>query len=165
MKKQDTKKRAPIKRHDSLQPLSREHHHSLLFCWKIRTGFKKNIPVDRIKAYADWFFKGHILPHFKQEENYIFPLLGMDNELVKRAMADHRRLTRLFESEEKPEKILGQIEEELDAHIRFEERILFNEVQSRLPADTLNEIELLHNQVPKESETWEDEFWETRQLQ
>src|SRR5690606_10923423 len=28
----------PIKRNKDLQPFSRDHHHSLLLCWKIRTG-------------------------------------------------------------------------------------------------------------------------------
>jgi len=42
-------KTVPIKRSIALQPLSREHHHGLLLCWKIRTGLKKGIDIDRIK--------------------------------------------------------------------------------------------------------------------
>lgn len=39
----------PIKRHPSLQPLSREHHYGLLLSWKIREGFKREVPPERIK--------------------------------------------------------------------------------------------------------------------
>ena len=54
----------PQKRHKALQPLSREHHHGLLLSWKIRAGFSENIGPKRIKVYADWFFKNHLIPHF-----------------------------------------------------------------------------------------------------
>jgi phosphomevalonate kinase len=43
----------PIKRSEVLHPLSREHHHGLLLCLKIRTDFKKSISLERIKAFTD----------------------------------------------------------------------------------------------------------------
>ena len=51
---------APIKRTEVLKPLSHEHHHGLLLCWKIKTGIKKNIDAARIKKYADWFYRSHL---------------------------------------------------------------------------------------------------------
>src|SRR5690606_3210653 len=60
----------PIKRHKALQGVSREHHHGLLLCWKIRTGLAKNISPDRIKTYVDWFFDVYLRPHFELEENH-----------------------------------------------------------------------------------------------
>jgi len=88
----------PLKRHVGLQPLSREHHHGLLLCWKIRTGLKKGIEEERIKKYADWFFKHHLLPHFEAEEKYVFPILDAEDSRIKKALAQHRRLKRLFVS-------------------------------------------------------------------
>ena len=41
----------PIKRSEFLKPISREHHHGLLLCWKIRAGLKKGIEPERIKLY------------------------------------------------------------------------------------------------------------------
>lgn len=38
-----------IKRTKALQPLSRDHHHGLLLCWKIRQGIKLNVEPERIK--------------------------------------------------------------------------------------------------------------------
>src|SRR5690606_578003 len=112
---------SPIKRNESLKPFSRDHHHGLLLCWKIRTGLKKGIALSRIKLYANWFFETHLLPHFEAEERHVFPILGNQNDLIKKALADHRRLKRLFEDEIDLEKTLSQIEEELESHIRFEE--------------------------------------------
>lgn len=149
----------PIKRHSALQPLSREHHHSLLLCWKIRQGFKKNIPVERIKQYADWYWEHQLTDHFKEEETVLFPILGNDNKLVKKAITEHRRLRRLFEEEKELTKSLGLIEEELDRHIRFEERVLFNEIQSAATPEQLQDLENHQNrEVIKDD--WEDPFWE-----
>lgn len=148
----------PIKRHITLKPLSREHHHSLLLCWKIRTGFKKGVETDRIKRYVDWFFRDHIQPHFKVEEKYIFPILGMENTLVKQAMADHRRLLRLFLSSDEVEKTLSLIEEKLEQHIRFEERVLFNEIQQVATPEQLKLFNQHHEEHQFEENT-KDEFW------
>jgi len=148
----------PIKRHKSLQPLSREHHYSLLLCWKIRMGFKKGVEAPRIKQYADWFFAHHIQPHFDAEEQYIFPIMGMDHELVKKAMSDHRRLIRLFNELDEIEKTLGQIEEELEQHIRFEERVLFNKIQQVATPEQLKLFDQHHTEEPFLENT-DDEFW------
>ena len=148
----------PIKRNKLLQPLSREHHHSLLLSWKIRTGFKKNIEPERIKKYVDWFFRHHVRPHFEMEEKYIFPILGMDQELVKQAMAEHRRLIRLFSDNDEIEKSLSLLEEELESHIRFEERVLFNEIQQIATNEQLEVFDQHHKEQSFQENT-EDEFW------
>ncbi len=152
----DTK---PLKRHASLQPLSREHHHGLLLGWKIRTGLSKGVAPERIKAYSDWFFENHLSPHFEVEERYIFPILGgNEHPMVKRALREHRRLRRLFAATEDLGKHLSLMEEELTAHIRYEERVLFNEVQAVANLEQLGEIEHLHNGQPF-VEDWVDKFW------
>lgn len=148
----------PIKRSEYLKPLSRDHHQGLLLCWKIRTGLKKGIGLQRIKAYTDWFFKTSLLPHFREEEQFFFPLLGNEHELIKKALSEHRRLARLFESKTDLEKTLSQIEEELENHIRFEERILFNEIQNTASEKKIQAIEKLHIEHTND-ETWVDEFW------
>ncbi|WOD45284.1 hemerythrin domain-containing protein [Hwangdonia lutea] len=148
----------PQKRHKALQPLSREHHHGLLLSWKIRSGFSKNIEPKRIRAYADWFFKQHLIPHFDMEEAHIFPLLEQDNELIKTALADHRRIKRLFAETENDAKTLSNIEEELEKHIRFEERVLFPEIQKIATEAQMRHIEKIH-QPEKFEDNLVDEFW------
>ncbi|MAP80824.1 MAG: cation-binding protein [Aequorivita sp.] len=152
-------KRKPIKRHSALQPLSRQHHFGLLFSWKIRKGFSKNVEINRMQAYAKWFFKQEIEPHFYDEETYVFPILEEGNELVERALKEHRQLKRLFNDTENPGKTLHQLEEELDAHIRFEERILFNEIQKVATEEQLQKIEEVHSNLEK-SPDYHDPFWE-----
>lgn len=149
----------PLKRHEALVPLSREHHHGLLLCWKIRQGFKKEIEVERMKKYVDWFQEKYLEPHFDAEEEYVFPVLGNENEKVKKALAEHRRLRRLFAEEVDVEKSLHKIEEELDLHIRFEERDLFNEIQQNASAEEMAEIEKHHHAVKFSDDDWDDQFW------
>lgn len=149
----------PLKRHKALQPLSKEHHHGLLLSWKLRMGFKKNIEIERMKTYTDWFYKTHLIPHFETEETHIFPLLGNDNEFVKRALAEHRRLKLLFTSDKNITKALGLIEEELEQHIRFEERILFPEIQKTATEIQLHHIEKVHSSDEKFNDNLNDVFW------
>jgi hypothetical protein len=135
----------PLKRALELQSLSHDHHHGLQLCWKIRTGFSKKVAPERIKKYADWFFETHLIPHFELEEQYIFTILNPENTFVKRALTDHRRLKRLFNKTTDLEIVLGLIEEELEAHIRFEERVLFGEIQMIATAGQLAKIEEIHS--------------------
>jgi iron-sulfur cluster repair protein YtfE (RIC family) len=149
----------PIKRSEALKPLSREHHHGLLFCWKIRAGLKKNVEVSRIKKYADWFYPNYLVPHFEVEEKYVFPILGNENELIKKAVSEHERIKLLFESTTEIQKKIGLIAEELEDHIRFEERILFGEIQKIATAEQLQTVELNHSDE-KFVDNLTDPFWE-----
>lgn len=152
--------RRPIRRHTALQPFSREHHHGLLLSWKIRTGLSKGIPTERIKAYSDWFFANHLLHHFDMEERQVFPVLGdRKHPMVRRALREHGRLRRLFAATKDLDRYLSLIEEELTAHIRYEERVLFQEVQKLATPEQLLAIEHLHKGTPF-AEEWEDCFWE-----
>lgn len=149
-----------MKRHAALQPLSREHHHGLLLGWKIRSGLSNGVAVERIKAYTDWFSENHLLPHFEVEERHVFPILGdKGHPMVKRALREHRRLKRLFTANDDLAKNLNLIEKELTAHIRYEERVLFTELQTVATPEQLSEIERLHHGQPFVEE-WTDRFWE-----
>lgn len=152
------KTKTPIKRQKSLQSLSREHHHNLLLCWKLRTGFLKGVETERMKKYVDWFYQNHVVSHFKLEEDYIFPVLGNAHVLIKKANMEHRRLKRLFENSTEIKKSLNRIEEELQSHIRFEERILFAEIQKVATKEQLQIIEENHTEE-KFVDNTEDEFW------
>ena len=148
----------PIKRNENLKAISREHHHGLLLSWKIRAGLKKEIEPSRIKKYLDWFYVNHLLPHFELEEKYVFTILGEENDLVKKALAEHRRLIRLFETEAATVTNLSLIEEELESHIRFEERILFNEIQAVATEEQLELIKKAHIE-DKFLDNITDAFW------
>ncbi|MCB0726497.1 MAG: hemerythrin domain-containing protein [Ignavibacteria bacterium] len=150
----------PIKRDPSIQPLSRDHHHGLLLCWKIRTGFSKGVSAERMKLYTDWFYENHIMKHFEIEEKYVFPVLGNDNELVKQALNDHKLIEKLFTEKNNSnfENSLKQLSDELEKHIRFEERVLFNEIQL---AATVEQLDIIKKNHPDEKfcENQTDTFW------
>src|SRR5690606_5685560 len=148
----------PIKRDKALRGFDRDHHLILLLCWKIRTGLSKDVAPERIKGYADWMFSEHILPHFEFEEKYMFPVLEPDHPLVKKALSEHRRLTRLFKGTKDLTRSLGLIEEELEQHIRFEERVLFQEIQAAADAGQKEQIQRAHGHE-KFQDNMEDPFW------
>lgn len=148
----------PIKRHEALQPLSRQHHFGLLFSWKIRKGLTEQISLERLKTYRDWFFGKEILPHFETEEKHIFPILGNENSLVQRALKEHIRIKDLFTAETDLENSFKKLEKELQAHIRFEERILFNKLEEVASAEELEKINKIH--YPENlQDDYQDPFW------
>jgi len=162
---ENLKKTKPLKRHPALVPLSKDHHFGLLLCWKIRTGIKREIAPERIANYVKYFYADHLTVHFEEEETYIFTLLDEKDEKRKKAEKQHRKISRLVDKlSSEPENLtitLGQIEEEVEAHIRFEERDLFPYIQNTQDEAGLErlkeKIEEIHQQT---AEVWEDQFWE-----
>lgn len=149
----------PLKRAEYLKALSREHHHGLLLCWKIKTGFSKGVSVERMKKYLDWFFTNHLQPHFELEEKYIFPILGNENVLIKRAIEEHKIISRLFCDTSHIETSIKQIQEDLEKHVRFEERVLFDKIQNAASPENMEVIKKLHSSE-KFIDNTSDVFWE-----
>lgn len=148
----------PIKRHEAIQPLSREHHNGLVFCWRIRSGLSKNVEPSRIKTYVDWFWSNHLQQHFDIEEKYVFTVLDKNDELLIRALSEHRRLEALIAQDTDLIKALDAIANVLEGHIRFEERVLFNKIQEIATAEQLQNI-FTHHDHEVMCEVWPDEFW------
>ena len=150
----------PLKRHASLASLSKDHHHGLLLCWKIREAQRNGIDPSRVKKYLDFFFETQLKPHFIFEEEEIFPLLAKEHELVRQAYTEHRRLRSLFSEEDELEKVMIDIEKELQAHIRFEERELFQEIQQNVPEEDLQKVVQKEEKISTpDPDQWEDKFW------
>jgi len=78
--------------------------------------------------------------------------------MVKKAIAQHQRLRRLFNDINDIEKSLSLIEEELEQHIRFEERVLFNEIQKIATEKQLLIISKIHTDG-KFNDNTDDPFW------
>lgn len=144
-----------VRKVSNLQPVLEEHHHALLLCTRIRKGLEKDVELERIRAYTDWFQATYLDPHFEIEEKYIFPILG-NNMRVRRALANHRRIRKLLSCSCENDRVLNLLEEELTSHIRFEERILFKEITN---IEKLTEVEKQHQIIPFVDEDWKDRFW------
>lgn len=154
----------PIKRSEHIVQLSREHHFSLLFCWKVRKGVKTQIEVNRILKYIFYFWEDHLLPHFS-EEDILFE--HVDDEHVQRAYKEHKEINetveklRSAESDEEKISLSSKVADLVDSHVRFEERELFPHLERAIPESTLKIIgeKLLEAQPEALQDDYEDEFW------
>lgn len=149
----------PIKRHPHIVPLSKQHHDALLFCWKIRKGIKDGISSDRLAKYSFWFWENHLVPHFKDEEKWLFS--NADDVLVKQALDEHIVLMRLFTSmtDENTLPNFDEVANLLDNHVRFEERVLFPHLEKNMSE---SELEIVGNALHKHAacaNDYSDQFW------
>jgi hemerythrin-like domain-containing protein len=154
----------PIKRHPALIPVSQDHHFGLLLVWKIRKGIEKEVDTERIKDYLHYFMKEHLEAHFQMEENILFPFLAKNDLLRKQAEQQHQHLRQkqqeIATKEDVPVELLTGFADELESHIRFEERKLFQHMQSELSENDLQEMETAIRKIhEKVVEEWMDEFW------
>ena len=152
----------PIKRSVSLMSLSKEHHFTLLFCWKIRQGLKNEIDASRIIKYVQYFEKYLLLPHFKQEENVVFLL--SDDKLVQKAIDQHQQIKNLISElpgAKDVEGILQKLAALVDDHVRYEERELFPHLESLLSYEQLESIgkQLKDDHTSEMKDEYTDEFW------
>lgn len=150
----------PIKRSTQLAPLSREHHEGLLAAWKIRQGIAKTIEPERIVAFVYWFWQQHLQAHFKKEETAFPIVFSPEHPLMQQMLQEHRSIENLVQEVKQHEdlKKLEQLAQLITAHIRFEERQLFGEVEKAASPEQLQTLaELLQDE--KTEAVWEDEFW------
>lgn len=155
----------PLKRHPAFVPVSRDHHFGLLLVWKIRQGQEKGIDPKRLHNYVKYFFSTHLEPHFSLEEKVIFSFMAKNDLLRKEVEGQHKAIRKLFKKLDvlKEDELLAQLTEFcllVEAHIRFEERKLFQYLQVELQSKELEKMEekvaAIHNPITEE---WEDKFW------
>ena len=156
--------RKPIKRNENILKLSKERHFSLLFCWKIRQGLKAEITASRIIKYVQYFATNFLLPHFREEEVFLFAQLN--DTRVKKAVEQHKQINTLLAqlSNNKEKNSIEQLEKLanlVDEHVRYEERQLFPYMEKAL---TNEQLEMIGKQLnddhplPLKNE-YKDEFW------
>ena len=90
----------PIKRNKHIVQLSKDHHFTLLFCWKIRTGVKLNVDMERIKKYVQYFWGNHIQPHFNEEETILFA--PVKDAAVQKALDEHAEIKKQIDKGDMP---------------------------------------------------------------
>ena len=151
----------PIKRNEHIAKLSRDHHASLMFCWKLRQGIKRDVETKRMQDYISYFLVQHFEPHFQEEEDILFAPLR--DEKVQKAIDDHviikKQVMDIIHSDAedlKPD--LTSLADRVDAHVRYEERILFPHMEKVL---TEKQLENIGKQISHEAikDNYEDEFW------
>ena len=150
-----------MRRSEHIIELSRDHHVGLLFCWKIRQGINKQISIDRMVAYVDYFWHQNLKIHFEEEENCLFVLEG--DAKIQKAIDEHiaieKQINNILNDAVSIES-LNTLADSVDQHIRYEERDLFPYLEQTIPPTTLENIgkkiaEIHH----KEKDDFKDEFW------
>lgn len=140
-----------MKRHESLVPLSRDHHGALILARMLQKGAPayKGLPSDiqGKAAYASSFYVSDLVPHFAAEENSLLThASGTDAEidtLLNSMQEQHRQLKLLFEHIPLAEDLARHLDTLgyfLETHIRMEERQLFPMIQERCSAAVLDQI-------------------------
>jgi len=131
-------------RDPSLIPLSHQHHNGLALCVLTRRSLAADSSPENIAKVARRVidrYEVELSNHFEIEEHILFPACGAI-PLIPELIVEHRRI----------ESFIGQLRaapsattlEEfcalLTAHIRREENDLFQEIQAKLPRESLDKL-------------------------
>lgn len=129
-----------MKRHAKLQDLSREHYAALKLALHAKRAALSGDPgqVERAAMACRAAFANDLEPHFGVEERDLLPLLlaGGQVGLVRRTEQEHALLRRLAEQLQQPAAaVLLEFSESLTAHVRFEEREMFEALEHHFTAN------------------------------
>lgn len=154
-------------RHPSLQPLSREHHRTLL-CWrKLDQAIQRpsdsdfNAILEELRHYWSSRFEKHL----QQEE--VSLLFRLTPSLQERMVREHNALRSMYESLTSAtsenelsatDGVLSDFAKTLREHIRWEERTVFPYLQEQL---TDAELRSLLDNVPTAAVTDDSNRCET----
>jgi len=141
-----------MKRHRSLYQLSHDHHHALVQALKLDKAGAGGDQAGFREAAARFagFWRSDLQRHFRQEEQYVLPLLAeykaADAAEIRDTLEQHSAITRLIgELNEKlalqeemiEASLLTDLAESLRRHIRYEESQLFPAVEASVPEEKL----------------------------
>ena len=128
------------KRHPSLVPLSREHHHGLLLAFRLKHGLPKtrqphDSPQEQAADTVQFFGKSLTL-HFAAEADILFPAIRamqpQASALLDRLIQEHATMRELVAHIDRQDpagpqltELLASFGTLLERHIRCEERELF----------------------------------------
>jgi len=134
-----------MKRHPSLQPLSREHHRALLYWRELdqQLGSPRSAGLRTAASSLQQYWNPRFASHMADEEHV---LLGALPGAMRSRLLDEHGLLRLLLCSLNDRldpggplalDDLASLAATLRAHIRWEERVLFPYLQCHVPADEL----------------------------
>lgn len=135
-----------MKRITELRKLSDEHHQGLVLARRARQAADGvgDISMAQLWEEIEQKFRDELEPHFVLEEDYIIPPLEVLGEegLVGRLHEEHKILRDIvYNPSARSAQALKTFGEQLEQHIRFEERELFERIQQVLSPEALKAIE------------------------
>lgn len=118
-----------MKRSAALEPLSHDHHAGLAFVARLRRALRSGEDLAPLGAEVATFWRGHLVPHFEEEEAFVLPVLEAGAPaLAAQMVEEHRQIHALVEAvtlEPAGRDGVSAFAGALAAHIRFEEREAF----------------------------------------
>jgi hemerythrin-like domain-containing protein len=142
-----------MKRHPDLKTFSDDHHQGLVQARRLRRagGGVEGEPVDAARAFLEFWRRDTSL-HFRKEEEVLLPVLAryggdLSQGPVVEMITQHARIRGLamqlgdeLEREGIRVETLRNLGEQLEAHIRLEEREVFPMIEETLPDHALREV-------------------------
>lgn len=128
-----------------LERLSFEHKISLEFCFDLRKEIARKKNPKKLKEGILQHYSDVLKPHFELEEKFVFPILGEGHPAVKQAITEHRRISALCTMNASSLLLAEQFVAELDQHIRFEEKVIFDFVKNFATKEQLQRIAEMHH--------------------
>jgi hemerythrin-like domain-containing protein len=142
-----------MKRVPELRDLSDDHHTGLTLARRCRQAGRSDSGLSPSQVWQQVLeaFASLLEPHFQIEEEHLLPALEAIGEasLADRIREDHAALRALRESEAPSRELVERFGALLEAHIRYEERQVFEPTQHRLPARALEAIAAACRTVPR----------------
>ena len=132
-----------MQRHPVLIPLSQEHQRLLFVCRYLKkdAAAYEGFPLETNAklAYIVKVFQEVMVPHIQKEE-YLFEMCAGRNpeidEIMKELIQEHQQISRMYSAlTENADMITAMdvLARSLEEHIRKEERVFFERLQTGLP--------------------------------
>ncbi len=148
-----------LQRHAALAPFSRDHHLALQLARAIQIGgsrhLRDGLPRDRaaLVAHVRRVFAEELEPHFGAEETVLLPAVAGRSEaldaLARAIVAEHVQMRAALDaltdreaSAAAVDALLDALGRQLEAHVRKEERELYEQIQAVLDEPALARISL-----------------------
>lgn len=144
-----------MKRHESLQDLSRDHYYALVQAQQVRNavaGEDGALSPEQAAEDLVRFYQEEGRHHFDEEEQVLLPILGRhvnldDDPMAQRLLTDHEwlrgafaELGRKLDAGDDYEDVLADLGARLHDHARFEEDELFPRLQRDLGTADLGQV-------------------------
>lgn len=159
-----------LHRDQALQPLSRQHHQGLMVSLLLSKGLKKNLTTKPMRDFILQFWQDDLQKHFEVEEQYLTPIAksyATLEPLITRMLLEHQQIVLIINrinNEARAEQLetIKEFADKLEQHIRFEERALFEQIQSTLSAKEMSELNNAFQTIIEKDfcERYPNKFWE-----
>lgn len=156
-----------MKRAEQLQKLSHQHHNGLMAVLLLKKGIEKHAAVDVLNGFIIHTWENELRTHFIKEEVYLHPHFLHLPELMpmyEQMKAEHHTMRRMIDAVRNGEssvELITSFYTLLEKHIRFEERELFEYIQTNIGAEQFADVEKsLDELTAKTCSDYPVKFWE-----